>query len=187
VRTGGLVLAAGAGTRFAGGPKQLAPLAGRPLLEHALAAVAGLTPRVVVLGHAAAEVRAAVDLHGARAVVCPDWAEGQAASLRCGIAALGDVDAAVVVLGDQPGITPGAVAALVAAAGGEEEAVRAAYGGRPGHPVLLRRPLLDRAGELHGDRGFKGLLRGARVLDVELGGVADPADVDTREDLAARG
>jgi molybdenum cofactor cytidylyltransferase len=132
-------------------------------------------------------VRVAVDLHGARPVVCADWPEGQAASLRCGIAALGDVDAAVVVLGDQPGITAEAVAALVAAADGDEDALRAAYAGRPGHPVLVRRALLDRAGELRGDTGFKALLRGARVRDVELGGVADPADVDTREDLAARG
>jgi molybdenum cofactor cytidylyltransferase len=186
VRVGGLVLAAGASRRFAGGPKQLAPLAGRPLLEHALAAVARLDPRVVVLGHAAEQVRAGVDLQGARAVVCPDWAEGQAASLRCGVAALGGVDAAVVVLGDQPFITPAAVAALVGAAGGEEAAVRGAYRGRPGHPVLLRRELLDRVGELRGDTGFRPLLAGARVLDVELAHLADPADIDTREALAAR-
>ena len=186
MRTGGLVLAAGASTRFAGGPKQLAPFRGRPLLEHALGAVAELTPRVVVLGHAAEAVLAAVDLQGARAVVCPGWAEGQAASLRCGVAALGEVDAAVVVLGDQPHITPAAVRALIAAPGGEEEAVRAAYGGRPGHPILLRRGLLERAGELRGDTGFRALLASARVLEVELGDLADPTDVDTREQLGAQ-
>ena len=77
---GALVLAAGEGRRF-GGTKQLAELDGRPLLSFALAAVAGISPRVVVLGHAADEVAAGVDLHGARPVVCADWAEGQAASL----------------------------------------------------------------------------------------------------------
>jgi CTP:molybdopterin cytidylyltransferase MocA len=181
------VLAAGAGTRFAGGPKQLAPFAGRPLLEHSLAAIAALEPRVVVLGHAAEAVLAAVDLHGVRPVVCPEWEEGQAASLRCGIAALGDVDAAVVVLGDQPGITAAAVAALVAAArDGDGEAIRGAYGGAPGHPVLVRRALLDRAEELRGDTGFRDLLAGARIRAVELSGLSDPADIDTREELAAR-
>jgi molybdenum cofactor cytidylyltransferase len=184
VTTGALVLAAGQGRRF-GGTKQLAELDGRPLLEHALAAVAALSPRVVVLGHDAERIRARVDLHGAAPVVCPDWHEGQSASLRCGIAALGNLDAVLVVLGDQPGITAEAVLAI-ATAGGDEDAVRAAYHGTPGHPVLLRRPLLERAGELRGDAGFRPLLERARVREVEVGHLADPADIDTREELARR-
>jgi molybdenum cofactor cytidylyltransferase len=183
VRVGGLVLAAGEGSRFAGGTKQLAELRGRPLLEHALAAVAGLSPRVVVLGHAAEEILAAVDLQGAEPLVCDGWREGQAASLRCGVAALGDVDAAVIVLGDQPGITTEAVSA-VAAAAGRGDAARATYRGTPGHPVLLGRGLLDRVGELRGDVGFRHLLAQADVHDVEVGGLADPTDIDTREELS---
>jgi len=177
------VLAAGEGSRFAGGTKQLAELRGRPLIEHALAAVAGLSPRVVVLGHAAEEILAAADLQGAEPVVCDGWREGQAASLRCGIAALGGVDAAVVVLGDQPRITAEAVSAIAAAAG-RGDAARATYRGTPGHPVLLGRALLDRAGELRGDVGFRDLLAQADVHDVEVGGLADPADIDTREELS---
>ena len=184
MRIGALVLAAGEGRRF-GGTKQLAELDGRPLLEHALAAVADVSPRVVVLGHAAEEIRAAVDLHGAEPVVCERWADGQSASLRCGLAALPGVDAVVVVLGDQPGVTAAAVAAVVAA-DGDEDAVRATYDGAPSHPVLLRRGLLARAGELRGDTGFRDLLEGARVRAVEVGHVADPADIDTREELARR-
>jgi CTP:molybdopterin cytidylyltransferase MocA len=184
VRIGALVLAAGEGRRF-GGTKQLAELGGRPLLEHALAAVTDVSPRVVVLGHAAAEIRAGVDLHGAEPVLCPLWQDGQSASLRCGLAALGDVDAVLVVLGDQPGITAAAVAAVLAAAG-DEDAVRASYDGVPSHPVLLRRGLLDRAGELRGDSGFRDLLSAARTRDVEVGHLADPADIDTREELARR-
>ena len=180
---GALVLAAGEGRRF-GGTKQLAELDGRPLLSYALAAVAGISPRVVVLGHAADEILAAVDLHGARPVICPDFADGQAASLKCGIAAL-DTDAVLVVLGDQPGITARALDAMIAAAG-DEDAVRATYDGVPSHPVLLRRPLLERAGELRGDVGFRDLLRDARVREVEVGHLADPADIDTREELARR-
>jgi molybdenum cofactor cytidylyltransferase len=181
---GGLVLAAGEGRRF-GATKQLADLHGRPLLEYALEAMSGVSPRAVVLGHAADEILARVDLHGATPVVCAGWAEGQAASLRCGVAALAGCDAVVVVLGDQPGITAAAVGA-VAAAAGEEDAVRATYDGVPGHPVLLRRALLDRTGELRGDTGFRDLLARATVAEVEVGHLADPADIDTRDELARR-
>jgi molybdenum cofactor cytidylyltransferase len=184
VTIGGLILAAGEGRRF-GGTKQLADLRGRPLLEHVLAAMTDISPRVVVLGHAADEIRAGVDLHGASVVVCEDWADGQAASLRAGLAALAGADAVVVVLGDQPGITAQAVRAIVTAEG-DEDAVRAVYDGTPGHPVLLRRALLRRAGELRGDTGFRDLLESATVREVEVGGLADPADIDTREELARR-
>jgi molybdenum cofactor cytidylyltransferase len=184
VRIGGLILAAGEGRRF-GGTKQLAELDGRPLLEHVLEAMTDVVPRVVVLGHAADKIRRGVNMHGASVVVCEDWNEGQSASLRAGLAALPGVDAVVVVLGDQPGITAEAVAAVVGA-GGDQDAVRAVYGGTPGHPVLLRRPLLERAGELRGDTGFRDLLESATVSEVEVGGIADPADIDTREELARR-
>ena len=180
MKVGGLVLAAGEGSRFEGGVKQLAPLDGRPLLEHALAAIAELEPRVVVLGHAADEILATVDLHGARPVICETWREGQSASLRAGVEALGDVDAAVVVLGDQPRITKAAVAAVAAAPG----TARATYGGAPGHPIRLDRALLRRVGELRGDVGFRDILSRAQVRAVEVGALADPADVDTREELA---
>jgi CTP:molybdopterin cytidylyltransferase MocA len=185
VSVGALVLAAGAGRRF-GGVKQLAEVDGRPLLEHAALAVAAFSPRVVVLGHAAEEIRAIVDLHGAEPALCPDWEEGQSASLRSGVAALGDVDAAVVLLADMPGVTPAAVDAVVAAWDGQADAVRAIYAGEPGHPVLLARALLDRVGELRGDEGFRPLLDAARVINVEAGHLADPADIDTREELGRR-
>ncbi len=185
MRIGGLILAAGAGRRF-GATKQIAELHGRPLLEHVLAAAVGLSPRVVVLGHAAAEVRAKVDLQGAEPVVCERWQEGQSASLRCGLEALRDVDAVLVVLGDQPGITAEAIDAVVRAAAGDEDAVRATFDGVPSHPVLLRRALLARAGELAGDSGFRDLLAGARVVEVEIGHLADPTDIDTPEELARR-
>jgi CTP:molybdopterin cytidylyltransferase MocA len=187
-RVAGLILAAGEGRRF-GGPKQLAELRGRPLLEHPVRAMLGvpaLRPVVVVLGAAAAEVRAGVDLRDVEVVVCPDWAEGQAASVRSGVRALGDeADAALVTLGDQPFITPQVIAAVLDRADGDHDAVRATYDGRPGHPVLLARALLDRVDELRGDVGFRDLLAGARVRSVECGHLGDPTDVDTRAALEA--
>lgn len=194
MRIGGLVLAAGAGRRF-GGTKQLASLRGRPLLSYAVAhalAVPELDPVVVVLGHDADAVRAGVPAlavagsPGLRIVVAGDWARGQAASLRAGVAALGDVDAAVVLLGDMPFVTPQVIAGVLDAGLGDDDAVRAAYGGEPGHPVLLSRALLERAGELEGDAGFRVLLEGQRVRAFEAGHLADPTDIDTREELARR-
>jgi len=183
----GLVLAAGAGTRF-GGRKQLAELDGRPLLEHALAAMASapVKPIVVVLGAEADLVREGVDLHGAEPIVCDEWQEGQSASLRTGVEALerAGAEAVVVTLGDQPQIAARAIAAVVAArAPGQADAVRATYAGKPGHPVLLERALFDPVCELRGDVGAREVLRAARVTDVPCDGLGDPADVDTPGDL----
>jgi len=177
----GLILAAGEGRRF-GGPKQLALLDGRPLVEHSLAALSALECVVVVLGARADEIAARADLRAAEIVVCPDWAEGMSASLRRGLATLGDVDEVVVALADQPFITAAAVARVRATPG---PAVRAVYRGIPGHPVVIRRPLLDRAGALHGDAGFRDLLAG--VAEVDCSDVGDARDIDTRDDLEVVG
>jgi molybdenum cofactor cytidylyltransferase len=173
----GLVLAAGEGRRF-GGAKQLAEVDGRPLIEHALAAVGAVGRVVVVLGARAGEIRDAADLGGAEVVVCEEWAEGMGASLRRGLEAVGDAGEVVVVLADQPYVGP-AVVDRVRATGGVF--VRAVYDGEPGHPVVIRRPLLDRAGELRGDTGFRDLW--PDFVPVECGDLADPLDIDTREDL----
>jgi CTP:molybdopterin cytidylyltransferase MocA len=173
----GVVLAAGEGRRF-GGLKQLARVGGRPLVEHAVAAVRDLDRVVVVLGARANEVRAGADLAGTEVVVCPEWAEGMGASLRHGLAAARDAGEVVIVLADQPFITPEVVARVRAASG---DAVRATYEGAPGHPVVIRRPVLARAGELRGDRGFRDLLAG--VTEVECADLADPTDIDTQDDL----
>jgi CTP:molybdopterin cytidylyltransferase MocA len=188
VRIGGLILAAGEGRRF-GGTKQLAELDGRPLLAYAveaMLAVPAVSPVVVVLGHDADAIRARVDFSGTETVVCESWSEGQAASLRCGIAVLGDVAAAVVTLGDQPFITAQVIAGVLDFDSGRDDAVRTTYDGEPGHPVLLTRRLLDRADELRGDAGFRALLERHRVRRFEAGHLCDPADIDTREELARR-
>ena len=187
MRTAGLVLAAGEGRRF-GGPKQLAPFRGAPLLEHALTAmdaVPALDPLVLVLGERAEEVRAGVDPGAFRVVVAEDWAEGQAASLRAGVAAAGDVDAVLVCLGDQPLITPQVIAGTLDHDGPRVDAVRAGYDGVPGHPVLLKRRVLARVPELRGDTGARDLLAAARVRTWEAGHLCDPTDVDTPEALEA--
>jgi molybdenum cofactor cytidylyltransferase len=182
---GGLVLAAGGSERF-GAPKQLAELDGRPLLEHVMIAMsrAPLDRVVVVLGAHADEVRAGVPLHGAKPVVCDAWEEGLGASLRAGAAALKGCDAIVVALGDQPRLSPEAVARVMAQRGNDEQAVRATYGGVPGHPVLLERDVLKRVGMLRGDVGARDLLHGVPLREVACDGLGSPADIDTPEALA---
>jgi CTP:molybdopterin cytidylyltransferase MocA len=181
----GLVLAAGAGSRF-GQQKLLARHRDRPLLEHVVRTVVGtrLDPVIVVLGADADRLAAAVDLQGATAVVCQRWAEGQSASLRAGLDAAGDRPV-VVVLGDQPLLHPAAVERVIAARRPGAIAVRATYAGCPGHPVLLERVLVGRAHELEGDEGARSLLEGGDVVEVPCDGLGGDLDVDTPQDLAA--
>ena len=183
---GGLILAAGSGSRF-GGAKQLAELEGKPLLDHAveaMSAVPAIERIVVVLGSDADTIRARANLDGVDVVVADDWAEGVSASLRAGIAALRDAEAVVVTLADQPLITPEVISAVVDLGDSRLPAARATYGGNLGHPVLIKRELFDRIAELAGDAGARDLLELAGVAKVECGHLADPHDVDTRNDLA---
>ena len=171
-----IVLAAGRGRRY-DGVKQLHPVAGRAMLERVVATVAsaGLDDRVVVLGARADQVREAVELGDSRVVVCPNWADGQAASLRCGLDAVGpEIDAAMVVLGDGPGLTPAAIERLREAHVQRPQAVLAAdYGEGRSHPVVLPRAvwrLLPADGETPG-----------RALDWEAVDCSDldpPGDID---------
>jgi CTP:molybdopterin cytidylyltransferase MocA len=176
----GLILAAGAGTRFGSESKLLADLGGRPLLEWAVAAqcaVPELERVVVVLGAHAADVAARVDLMRGELQVCEDWEAGQAVSLRCGLSVLGDVDKVIVTLGDAPLVSPEVVALMAA----QPPGTRAVYDGRPGHPVVLGRDQMSALASLSGDQGARGLLRHGPV--VEVGYLCSGRDVDTPEDL----
>jgi molybdenum cofactor cytidylyltransferase len=184
---GALILAAGGSSRL-GQPKQLLPLGGRPLLQHVIdaAAAAGLAGLVVVLGHDAEAVAAAVSLPpGARTTVNPRYRAGQSTSLHAGLRALApEASAALVLLGDQPTVPASAIRAVVEAAGdAATPIVQARYGGRPGHPVLLRREIWEELLATGGDRGARELMaaRPELVTGVEVGGTAPP-DVDTRQD-----
>jgi len=179
-----------------GRPKALVELDGQPLVLRALRVLhdGGCAPVVVVLGAAADQVRALLP-EGTEVVAAPDWQEGMGASLRAGLAALQSlaapaaravpaVPAAIVHLVDLPGVTAQAVARLAAHAAPDVLA-RAAYRGRPAHPVLLGR---EHWAGVHaaavGDAGARHYLNGRAVWTVECGDLADPEDVDTPEQLA---
>jgi molybdenum cofactor cytidylyltransferase len=182
-----IVLAAGAGARF-GGCKQLARLHGRPLIEHALAA-ARATPTdatLVVLGAEAAAIEAAADLREAQVVTCEDWAAGQGASLRAGLRAAGaGCAAAVVTLGDEPFVRPEAGERLIAARAPGIRSLRAVYGSRAGHPVLIERALFPRLTAAGAPPSPRDVLRQAGTRAVDCTDLGDPADVDTPAQLQA--
>lgn len=178
----GLVLAAGAGSRFRGATdKMTVPFRGKPMVLWAIEAAvdAGLDQVFVVTG--AADLRGVVPA-GAELVPNGMWADGLATSLHAGIAAAaeGGHDAVVVGLGDQP-LVPSSAWRSVAEASDHAVAV-ATYGGRRRNPVRLHRsvwPLLPRAG----DEGARVLFRERPELVGEVACEGEPADVDTVEDL----
>ena len=208
----GVLLAAGAGSRFGSGPpKVLSLFRGRPLLTWPLAALrdGGVDRVVVVLGARADEVEAGAKLGGAQVVRCADWSEGLSASLRKGVqavnarsgspgvpiwdtrrpgpTAVGGADAVVIALADQPLLDARAVARLIAArAPSCLDALRATYAGVPGHPTLLESSTFGAVERLRGDAGARALLDdpGRRVGLVACDGLGRPDDADTPAALA---
>jgi nicotine blue oxidoreductase len=187
VTVAGLVLAAGEGRRF-GGPKALVLLDGERLVDRAVRTLreAGLGTAYVVQG------AAPLTVPGAEVVDNPGWAEGMGSSLRAGLTAVAsDVTAVVVLLVDQPGLTPAAVRRVVDAAGPspEDAVVVASYDGRRGHPVLLgRRHWTEACASAVGDVGARDFLaaRSADVVEVACDDVASGEDIDEPADLEVR-
>lgn len=184
-----VVLAAGQSRRM-GANKLLADLRGRPLVSWAVdAALASrASPVIVVTGHQAEAVRAALADRAVQFVHNQDYAEGMAGSLRRGIEALpADVDAVVVLLGDMPRITGAHIDRLIEAyspAGGRIVCVPANEG-RRGNPVLIGRPLFGALEALRGDVGARHVIAGNPdvVHEVEWEDDTIFADVDTAPEL----
>jgi molybdenum cofactor cytidylyltransferase len=183
----GLVLAAGGSSRL-GQPKQLLPYRGTTLLDWVVstARACDFDQLLVALGGAAEEVRGAVDLRGAQVIVNDAYGSGCSSSIA---AALGAVDprcdVLVLLLGDQPGVTPATVRALLTGRGGAPLAVCRYEDGR-GHPFAFGRPVFGELARLHGDKAVWKLLdrRPHEVAEVAIPGPV-PLDVDTWDDYRA--
>jgi molybdenum cofactor cytidylyltransferase len=188
-RVAALVLAAGASRRMAGRDKLLEPVGGRPVLRVAAEAARASRAEIVavVLPPGAAERRAALAGLDIELVEAPDWAEGMAASLRAGLAAVAArADAVVVLLADMPEVGAAEIDRLIAAfdpGEGREVARATAADGTPGHPVLFGRRFFESLAALTGDRGAREVLQDAAefVVEVPTPGRAALTDLDTPE------
>jgi CTP:molybdopterin cytidylyltransferase MocA len=189
VKVVGLVLAAGASSRF-GSQKLLAPLRGRPVLQHVLdtLADAGIADVAVVLGADAAAMEHALDWRAERRVINPRPQDGLSSSLRVGLDAAAQdpaTEAVLITLGDQPELGRDVVRAVIEAARTTElPFVRARYADDDApNPVLVRRAGWARTAGIAGDRGLGPLLAAHPELVAEVGVSGANPDVDTRDDL----
>jgi molybdenum cofactor cytidylyltransferase len=183
----GLVLAAGGSSRL-GQPKQLLPFRTATLLDHTVATARGCAfdQLLVAIGGAAGAVRAQVDLSGADVVVNDSYGEGCSSSIAAAMAAL-DPHARLIILllGDQPGVTSGTVASLLAGRGDADLAV-CRYDDGLGHPFCFSRRLFPTLRGLRGDKAVWKLVAagGDDVAKVPVTGPV-PIDVDTWADYEA--
>ena len=184
-RVSGLVLAAGGSSRL-GRPKQLLPFGGATLLDHTLgvARACGFDQLVCVLGGGADEVRSVVDLSDIDVVVNEVFGSGCSSSIAASLDVISG-DVLVLLLGDQPGVSPASVRALLAGRGDAALAVCRYDDGR-GHPLAFARSRFSDLAALHGDKGVWKLLDqlGPVVAEVPVDGLI-PRDIDTWEDYRA--
>lgn len=185
---GAVVLAAGSSSRMGGEQKLVLEFDGKPMVRHAIEAASEGGCHQIVVVYAGEDVKKAVD-GAAELIFNPDAKEGMSTSLRTGLHALrSDMEAALVLLGDQPMVGSRAVAALLRTwrREGSRPAVAMSADGnkRWTPPVVLSRELWPDIEGLDGDAGARPLLDAhPELLDVvPAAGRAD--DVDTPGDYA---
>jgi molybdenum cofactor cytidylyltransferase len=185
-----IILAAGKSSRMGGPNKLLEHLRGNPLVrivaEQALASQA--SPVVVVTGHMADEVKAALKGLDVTFAHNPQFATGLASSVKAGVAALrDDVVGAVICLGDMPDVDASLIDRLIEAFAPDKGALIAipVSGGRRGNPVLWSRRFFDELMTLEGDVGARHLIakHGEAVAEVTTDGQSAFLDIDTPEAL----
>jgi molybdenum cofactor cytidylyltransferase len=185
-----IVLAAGASTRF-GSAKQLARVAGRPLLHTAMARAADVAGSAVtvVLGARAAQLSPLLTHSQASVVINRDWREGMASSIRAGVARLpASCTAVLLMLVDQAAVTAEDLERLASAWRRQPDYIVAArYGMTTGVPAIFPRSVFPDLAALRGDVGARVLLQRNpdRVVRVPMAGAA--IDIDTPEDLLEMG
>jgi molybdenum cofactor cytidylyltransferase len=185
-----IILAAGKSSRM-GEAKQLLQLGGSTMLGQTVENVcaASVDEVVIVLGASAEAIRTrlpAAVLASTRVVVNPAYEDGMATSLRAGLAALSSrIDAALIVLGDQPFVRPRTLDRIVE----EYRRTRAQiviplHEGVRGNPVLLDRSLFAEAMALEGDMGCRSLFpkHAEATVYVEVDDPGILLDIDSRDD-----
>jgi molybdenum cofactor cytidylyltransferase len=187
---GAVLLAAGAGSRLGHRPKALLELGGVPLIRRALIALsgAGVDEVVVVTGHHAEAVEAAVREFPVTLAHNPRPDDGQPSSVRTGLQALSPrLDAVIVALADQPLVTAADITALIGAfkKRGECSMVVPRVGGEPGNPVIFDAALRDEwlAGDAQATCRRWRDAHPERVAWLDVDNRRYRVDIDTEDDL----
>ncbi len=176
---GVIVLAAGKSSRM-GRPKQLLPVLGRTLVEHTaqVALNSGAEEVLVVLGAESERVKESLSGSSVKTVANPNWEAGMGGSISAGIVQLSDsVETVVIVLGDQPLITPAHLCKLASAA---NPIAATSYCGILGAPCAFTRSEFPELRALDGDQGARDLIRDRNPSIVPFD--AANCDIDTIED-----
>jgi molybdenum cofactor cytidylyltransferase len=190
-RVSAVILAAGMSSRM-GTPKQLLPVgpgAGETLLGRVVDNVrrSRVAEIVVVLGHAADEIRRRVPIEGVRVVMNEEYREGMGSSLRVGLGAVDpQSEAALIVLADQPFIRPATLDRLIEEYGRQRPQIAIpVYRGFRGNPVLLDRSVFPEVMQLHGDIGCRAIFGShlENILKVPVEDAGILADIDSAGDL----
>jgi molybdenum cofactor cytidylyltransferase len=190
--TAGILLAAGAATRF-GKPKQLLPLGGRFLIEWALSAALGsnLDHVVLVLGCEHERIRRSLGSSTAHPkceiLVNPDYRSGQSTSLQAGLLRIRHAfPFAMFLLGDQPLVDADLINLLLKRYAGSEKPICVpTHRGSRGNPTLFARRFYPEILELAGDKGARDIIAAHpdQVLAVEIPDPLVFLDIDRREDV----
>jgi molybdenum cofactor cytidylyltransferase len=173
-----------------GRPKMLLPFGDRPLLARVvenLLSVSDISPIVVVTGHNAQEIREAVREYTLNVAHNPDYASGgMLSSVQTGVRALpAACGAFLLVLGDQPMVSPDTLRALISAwRDTDAPVVLPAHEGKMGHPVLFSARSVPEILALSAAATLKDVVV-RHAADLHDVAVKDPdilADIDTPED-----
>ena len=187
IQVAGIILAAGGSARM-GEPKQLLSIGGRPMVRRVTESVcaAGLDQVVLVVGANAKAVEETVAGLPVELVLNKGWTAGLSGSLRLGIGALRkEIQAALMVLADQPALTPALLQALIARYRATRAPIVVPYfEGIRGNPVLFDRKLFPDLLAVQGDQGGRALLarHQQQIERVETHDRAVLLDIDTRQD-----
>lgn len=182
----GLVLASGLSRRFGPENKLLALVGGVPVARRTIEAyLTALEDVWVVVGHDAHNVRAAIADLPVHVVQNDNYAEGQSASLRAGIAALpSGSEAAIIGVADQPLLRAEVLTRLLTHwRESGSKIVGALYDGRPGNPVLFVRELFPELAVIRGDVGGRAIVKRHSVERIPIEPAWVGMDIDTPVDL----
>lgn len=174
-RIAAVLLAGGGSRRFGSEDKLLAELDGKPLARHAANRLAeiGFGKLIAVTTPGLARLFPEFET-----VINARPEEGQSRSLRLGVEASGDADAALIALADMPFVSAAHLRALLAA---HDELTASSLDGTAMPPALFNRSMFPSLKALQGDSGARSLLAGANLVQASP---AELADIDTRDDLS---